>query len=69
MMYFRELPEKLANDRDFLDIFFEFANSYTEESIRSAYLKNKQNEEHKHDAEFFRNLGYSEEDISKMELD
>ncbi len=68
-MYFRVLPETQRQDNDFIDIFFDFANSYTEESIRNAYLKEKHAETHKHDANFFRDLGYSEEDISKMDLD
>lgn len=68
MAYFRECPARLKENSDFEDIFFEFANTYTEESVRNAYQKMKQNEENKKDKDFFRNLGYSEEEISNMNL-
>lgn len=68
MAYFRACPQEIRNNTDFEDIFFEFANSYTEESVRNAYQKMKKEEESKKDKDFFRSLGYSEEDIANMKL-
>ena len=45
MVYFRELPESLNEySEDALDFFFEFANTYTEDSILHGFLKQKKAE-------------------------
>jgi Holliday junction resolvasome RuvABC DNA-binding subunit len=69
MVYFRELPVPLREiDPDFLEIIFNFANTFTEESVLHSYAKHQQEEESKPTTETMRRLGYSEEDIAKMEL-
>ncbi|GHU10565.1 hypothetical protein FACS1894151_10030 [Spirochaetia bacterium] len=70
MVYFRELPAPLNElDPAFLDIFFNFANTYTEESVLHAEVKRRKERESAPSAEMFRELGYSEEQIANMELD
>ena len=46
MVYFRTLPVPLNEiDDDFLELFFNFANTYTESSILTGFLNNKQEKE------------------------
>lgn len=68
MVYFRALPPQLKNDPDddFLELFFKFANTFTEESILNGYLKDEMEKEKEiHDDEL-KDLGYSDEDILNM---
>ncbi|GHV92005.1 hypothetical protein AGMMS50268_25080 [Spirochaetia bacterium] len=70
MEYFRELPAPLSElDPAFLDIFFNFANTYTEESVLYAEVNQRKAKESTPSADMFRKLGYSEERIAGMELD
>jgi len=69
MVYMREFPAPLSElDPDFLEIFFKFANSCTEESIRHGFLKNVKENDSKPTVERMKRLGYSDEDIAKMDL-
>jgi hypothetical protein len=66
MVYFRELPVPLKElDPGFVEIFFDFANTYTEKSVLEWYIKQRKTTP---DADKFRRLGYTEEDIANMEL-
>ena len=67
MVYFRELPVKLNDiDDDFIELFFRFANTFTEESILNGYLKHEMEKEKEiHDDEL-KDLGYTDEDILNM---
>lgn len=67
MVYFRELPAGLNEiDIDFMELFFKFANTFTEESILNGYLKDEiEKEKEIHDEEL-KDLGYSDEDILNM---
>ena len=68
MVYFRELPQPLGEiDGDFAELFFKFANTYTEESILRGYMKEEADRQKKISADDLRELGYSEEDILEME--
>jgi hypothetical protein len=70
MVYFRKLPAPLNElDPAFLDIFFNFANTYTEESVLYSEVKRRKTKESTPSADMFRTLGYSEEQIASMELD
>ena len=68
MVYFRELPQPLNDtDIDLLDLFYKFANTFTEESILTGYIKDEiEKEKEIHDEEL-KDLGYSDEDILNME--
>lgn len=69
MVYFRELPASLNEySEDALDFFFEFANTYTEESILNGYLKQKKTESEKVDENLLHELGYSDEDTLNMNM-
>lgn len=69
MIYFRELPLPLSEyDNDALGFFFEFANTYTEESILKGYQAQKKRESDNASVEQMRALGYSDEDILNMNL-
>ena len=69
MVYFRELPVQLKElNIDLLEIFFNFANTYTEKAVLQSYIKNKQEAESKPTVQMMKRLGYSEEDIAKMDL-
>ncbi|GHT84350.1 hypothetical protein FACS1894137_07270 [Spirochaetia bacterium] len=70
MVYFRELPAPLKElDPVFIDIFFNFANTYTEESVLYAEVKRRKDKDSAPNADMFRELGYTEEQIAGMELD
>jgi len=69
MVYFRELPVPLAElNPEFLEIFFKFANIFTERGIQINYAKQLEEAESRPTADMMRRLHYSEEDIAKMEL-
>jgi hypothetical protein len=68
-MYFRELPVPITElDPAFIDVFFNFANTYTEESVQQWYSKQKGISEVTPKAEMLREMGYSEEEIAGMDL-
>jgi hypothetical protein len=71
ILYFRELPAPLGEiDPAFTDIFFEFANTFTEESVLSAEVKRRKAEEKDAalEADLFRDFGYGEEEIAGMDI-
>ena len=69
MAYFRELPVPLNElNPEFLGIIYKFANTFTEESVLRGFTKQREEHESKPTADMMRRLGYSEEDIAKMEL-
>lgn len=69
MVYFRELPVPLKElNVDLLEIFFNFANTYTEKAVTQSYMKNRQETESKPTVQMMRRMGYSEEDMAKMDL-
>lgn len=68
MVYFRELPLRLDDaDDDLLELFFKFANTFTEESILNGYLRDEAEKEKEIRDEELKDLGYSDEDILNME--
>lgn len=69
MMYFRELPLPLKElDGAFVDVFFNFANTYTEESVLYAEAKHRKEMESSPTADLFREMGYSEKEIAEMDI-
>ncbi len=65
MVYFRELSLPINEiDDDFMELFYKFANTYTEESILTGFIKDEKEKEI-HD-EQLKDLGYSDEDILNM---
>ncbi|MDR0475753.1 MAG: hypothetical protein LBH43_19045 [Treponema sp.] len=69
MVYFRELPVPLKEvDPAFLEIFFDFANTYTEKSVMESIIKHRQEKESKPTAEIMKRMGYSDEEIAGMDL-
>ena len=69
MVYFRELPAPLKEiNTDFLEIFFNFANTFTEKSVQNWFSKQREKTEAKPTVQTMRGLGYSDEDIANMEL-
>jgi hypothetical protein len=70
MVYFRKLPAPAAElDPAFIDIFFDFANTYTEESVLYSEVKKRKEKESAPGAGMFRRLGYTEEQIANMDID
>lgn len=68
MVYFRVLPKPLNDlDDDFIYFFFEFANTYTEDSILTHYCKQQADKEKEVSEEDLKELGYSDEDLLTME--
>lgn len=64
MVYFRTLPVPLNEiDEDFLELFFNFANTYTEDSILTGFLQDKQEQEKEASSEVLKELGYTDEDL------
>jgi len=53
----------LISDRQ-IDMFFEYAMSYTDEAARWAYQK--EDEKHDFDEEQLREIGYTEEEIAEI---
>jgi hypothetical protein len=69
MAYFRKLPVPIREiEPEFLEIFFNFANTYTEESVLQGYAKQRKEEESKPTVEKMKRLGYSYNDIAGMDL-
>ncbi len=67
MVYFRELPLPLNDvDDDLMELFFKFANTFTEDSILNGYLKDEMDKEKEIHDEELKDLGYSDEDILNM---
>lgn len=67
MVYFRELPLPLNElDDDFMDFFFKFANTYTEESVLTGYIKDEKEKEKEVSDEDLKDLGYTDKDILDM---
>jgi hypothetical protein len=64
------LPAPISDlDPAFIDIFFNFANTYTEDSVLHSEVKRRKNRETAPTEERFRKMGYSEEEIANMDLD
>jgi len=69
MVFLRELPVPVKElDQAFIDIFFNFANTYTEESVLHSMLKRRKEADAAPSAEMFREMGYSEKDIAEMDI-
>lgn len=67
MVYFRELSLPINEiDDDFIDLFYKFANTFTEESILNGFLKDEAEKEKEIHDEELKDLGYSDEDILNM---
>lgn len=70
MVYFRTLPQPLNElDDNFLDFFFEFANTYTVESVLHGYASQKEAKSKEVTKEELAELGYTDEDILNMNRD
>jgi hypothetical protein len=69
MVYFRELPVPLKElNIDLLEIFFNFANTFTETKVQQGYEKSKKDDESKPTPQMMRRMGYSEADMAEMDL-
>lgn len=67
MVYFRELPLPLNEvDDDLLELFYKFANTFTEGSILDGYIRDEMAKEKEIDDADLKDLGYSDEDILNM---
>ena len=55
-------------DPAFIDVFYEFANTYSEESVRFAEMKRRKEKESAVNADLFRDLGYTEKEIAEMDV-
>lgn len=67
MVYFRQLPQPLTEIDDcFMGIFFNFATTFTEDSVLQAKIEERKKEKNATSAETLRNIGYSDEDILIM---
>lgn len=63
MVYFRELPLPINEiDDDFLDFFFKFANTYTEDSILHGYIDEESKKLKEVDDDVLAELGYDDKD-------
>jgi hypothetical protein len=68
MVYLRELPVPLKEaDPLLIDLFFDFATTYTEESVLAAQMKMRR-EAAAPPADVFRELGYTEKAILGMDI-
>lgn len=56
------LPLKEIDD-DYLDFFFNFANTYTEESVLTGFIKNEEKKEKEVAEDDLKDLGYDDKDI------
>jgi hypothetical protein len=64
------LPAPISElDPDFIDIFFDFATTFTEESVLYAEVKRRKEKETRPTADVFRRLGYSEKEIVGMDIE
>lgn len=62
MVYFRVLPRPLNEiDDDFLDLFFNFANTFTEDSVLQGFIKEQNEKERAISDDVLQELGYSDE--------
>jgi hypothetical protein len=69
MVHFRELPEAIGEiDENILEIIFNFANTFTEESVLQGYIKHIKETESGPSADIMKDLGYSDEDVAGMDL-
>ena len=69
VVYFRELAEPLSEvNPNLMEIIFNFANTFTEETVLHSYTKMTKEKESGPSAEMMRRLGYTEKDIAGMEL-
>jgi len=69
MVYFRELPAPIQElDPAFVDVFYEFANTFSEESILYAEIKGREEKKKEPSIDMLKDLGYSEEDMAGMNL-
>ena len=67
MVYFRELPLPLKElDDDFMDFFFKFANTFTEDSVLKGFLKEESEKSKEVSEDTLKELGYTDEDILNM---
>jgi len=63
-VYFRELPVKLKEiDDDYLDFFFKFANTYTETSVLTGFIKDEEKREKEISEDALKDLGYDDKDF------
>lgn len=63
MVYFRELPQPISElDEDFLDLFFKFANTYTEASVLRGYIDEESKKLKAVDDDVLAELGYDDKD-------
>ena len=62
MVYFRVLPRPLNEiDDDFLDLFFNFANTFTEDSVLQGFIKEQNEKERAISDDVLKELGYAGE--------
>ena len=69
IVYFRELNVSLKEvDPILLEIIFNFANTFTEESVLHGFTKVFKENESKPSADIMKRLGYSDEDVAGMDI-
>jgi len=69
VVYFREFPAPIKEiDPSFLEIIFNFANTYTEESVFNGYTKRIKEITSGPSADIMKKLGYSDEEIAGMDI-
>lgn len=67
MVYFRQLPLPLKEVDDwFISLFFNFATTFTEDSVLQAKCKEREKEKNTTSVETLRSIGYTDEDILIM---
>lgn len=67
MVFFKVLPVPLQDlDSDLIDFVFDFANTFTVESILEGCLKQKEEDKKKISKDDLAELGYSDEEILNM---
>lgn len=67
MVFFKVLPVPLQDlDSDLIDFIFDFANTYTVESILEGCLDQKEEDKKKISKDDLAELGYTDEDILNM---
>lgn len=69
MDYLRVCPDpQKIEDEDYLNILYEFAMNFSQDSFRKAYWDNKKAEEERVTRDDLRELGYDEEDLEGVEI-
>ena len=69
MVYFRELPVPLNEvDENLLEIMFNYANTFTEDSVLQGYTKRIKEAESEPTADIMKGLGYSDEEVAGMDI-